>query len=182
MTAGRTVSFLQYFAVMKIQKACYNSWLKKNICECQCGTIQLDFQMPERFDLTYIGEDGEKHRPVMLHRVIFGSIERFIGVLIENYAGAFPTWLAPVQVKVLPIADTHVEYANEVKAKLEDVGIRVEVDDRNEKIGYKIREAQLQKIPYMLVLGDKEKAAGTVGVLERMETLVLWISTNLLQK
>ena len=105
----------------------------------------------------------------MLHRVIFGSIERFIGVLIENYAGAFPTWLAPVQVKVLPIADTHVEYANEVKAKLEDVGIRVEVDDRNEKIGYKIREAQLQKIPYMLVLGDKEKAAGTVGVRSRKD-------------
>ena len=135
----------------------------------QCGTIQLDFQMPERFDLTYIGEDGEKHRPVMLHRVIFGSIERFIGVLIENYAGAFPTWLAPVQVKVLPIADAHVEYANEVKARLEDVGIRVEVDDRNEKIGYKIREAQLQKIPYMLVLGDKEKEAGAVGVRSRKD-------------
>ena len=137
--------------------------------EWQCGTIQLDFQMPERFDLTYIGEDGEKHRPVMLHRVIFGSIERFIGVLIENYAGAFPTWLAPVQVKVLPIADAHIDYANEVKAKLEDVGIRVEVDDRNEKIGYKIREAQLQKIPYMLVLGDKEKEAGTVGVRSRKD-------------
>ena len=137
--------------------------------EWQCGTIQLDFQMPERFDLTYIGEDGEKHRPVMLHRVIFGSIERFIGVLIENYAGAFPTWLAPVQVEVLPIADAHVEYANEVKAKLEDVGIRVEVDSRNEKIGYKIREAQLQKIPYMLVLGDKEKEAGEVGVRSRKD-------------
>ena len=137
--------------------------------EWQCGTIQLDFQMPERFDLTYIGEDGEKHRPVMLHRVIFGSIERFIGVLIENYAGAFPTWLAPVQVKLLPIADAHVDYANEVKAKLEDVGIRVELDDRNEKIGYKIREAQLQKIPYMLVLGDKEKEAGTVGVRSRKD-------------
>ena len=137
--------------------------------EWQCGTIQLDFQMPERFDLTYIGEDGEKHRPVMLHRVIFGSIERFIGVLIENYAGAFPTWLAPVQVKLLPIADAHVDYANEVKAQLEDVGIRVELDDRNEKIGYKIREAQLQKIPYMLVLGDKEKEAGTVGVRSRKD-------------
>ena len=137
--------------------------------EWQCGTIQLDFQMPERFDLTYIGEDGEKHRPVMLHRVIFGSIERFIGVLIENYAGAFPTWLAPVQVKLLPIADAHNDYANEVKAKLEDVGIRVEVDERNEKIGYKIREAQLQKIPYMLVLGDKEKEAGTVGVRSRKD-------------
>ena len=137
--------------------------------EWQCGTIQLDFQMPERFDLTYIGEDGEKHRPVMLHRVIFGSIERFIGVLIENYAGAFPTWLAPVQVKLLPIADAHKDYANAVKAKLEDVGIRVEVDERNEKIGYKIREAQLQKIPYMLVLGDKEKEAGTVGVRSRKD-------------
>ena len=137
--------------------------------EWQCGTIQLDFQMPERFDLTYIGEDGEKHRPVMLHRVIFGSIERFIGVLIENYAGAFPTWLAPVQVEILPIADAHNNYANEVKAKLEDVGIRVEVDERNEKIGYKIREAQLQKIPYMLVLGDKEKEAGTVGVRSRKD-------------
>ena len=137
--------------------------------EWQCGTIQLDFQMPERFDLTYIGEDGEKHRPVMLHRVIFGSIERFIGVLIENYAGAFPTWLAPVQVKILPIADAHVDYANEVKAKLEDVGVRVELDDRNEKIGYKIREAQLQKVPYMLILGDKEKEAGTVGVRSRKD-------------
>ena len=137
--------------------------------EWQCGTIQLDFQMPERFDLTYIGEDGEKHRPVMLHRVIFGSIERFIGVLIENYAGAFPTWLAPVQVELLPISDSHVDYANEVKVKLEDVGIRVELDDRNEKIGYKIREAQLQKIPYMLVLGDKEKEAGTVGVRSRKD-------------
>ena len=137
--------------------------------EWQCGTIQLDFQMPERFDLTYIGEDGEKHRPVMLHRVIFGSIERFIGVLIENYAGAFPTWLAPVQVKLLPIADAHVDYANEVKAKLEDVGIRVELDDRNEKIGYKIREAQLQKIPYMLILGDKERESNSVGVRSRKD-------------
>ena len=135
--------------------------------EWQCGTIQLDFQMPERFDLTYIGEDGEKHRPVMLHRVIFGSIERFIGVLIENYAGAFPTWLAPVQVKILPITDAHIDYANDVKEKLENVGIRVEVDDRNEKIGYKIREAQLQKIPYMLVVGEKEKEARTVGVRSR---------------
>ena len=135
--------------------------------EWQCGTIQLDFQMPERFDLTYIGEDGEKHRPVMLHRVIFGSIERFIGVLIENYAGAFPTWLAPVQVKILSITDAHIDYANDVKEKLENAGIRVEVDDRNEKIGYKIREAQLQKIPYMLVVGEKEKEARTVGVRSR---------------
>ena len=135
----------------------------------QCGTIQLDFQMPERFDLTYIGEDGEKHRPVMLHRVIFGSIERFIGVLIENYAGAFPTWLAPVQVKVLPIADSHKEYAEKVKEELENVGIRVEIDERNEKIGYKIREAQLEKVPYMLVLGDKEKEANSVGVRSRKD-------------
>ena len=125
--------------------------------------------MPERFDLTYIGEDGEKHRPVMLHRVICGSLERFIGVLIDNYAGAFPTWLAPVQVKLLPIADAHKEYAEKVKEELEEVGIRVEVDTRNEKIGYKIREAQLEKVPYMLVLGDKEKEAGTVGVRSRKD-------------
>lgn len=135
----------------------------------QCGTVQLDFQMPERFDLTYIGEDGEKHRPVMLHRVVFGSIERFIGIITEHFAGAFPTWLAPVQVKVLPIADSHVEYANKVKEKLQKAGIRVEVDDRQEKIGYKIREAQLQKIPYMLVVGDKEKEANAVGVRSRKD-------------
>ena len=135
----------------------------------QCGTIQLDFQMPERFDLTYIGEDGEKHRPVMLHRVIFGSIERFIGILIEQYAGAFPTWLAPVQVKLLPIADSHKQYAEKLKAELEKNGIRVELDDRQEKIGYKIREAQLQKIPYMLILGDKEVEANAVGVRSRKD-------------
>ena len=122
----------------------------------QCGTIQLDFQMPERFDLTYIGEDGEKHRPVMLHRVIFGSIERFIGILIEQYAGAFPTWLAPVQVKILTIADRHVDYAKKLIKEMSSKGIRVELDDREEKIGYKIREAQLQKVPYMLIIGDKE--------------------------
>lgn len=133
----------------------------------QCGTIQLDFQLPERFDLTYIGEDGEKHRPVMLHRVIFGSIERFIGILIEHFAGAFPVWLSPVQVKILPIADAHVEYAEKVKKELEKIDVRVEIDDRNEKIGYKIREAQLGKIPYMLVVGDKEKEADTVGVRSR---------------
>lgn len=135
----------------------------------QCGTIQLDFQMPERFDLTYIGEDGEKHRPVMLHRAILGSIERFIGVLIENYAGAFPTWLAPVQVEIMPIADSHLEYAETVKNRLEEVGIRAELDSRNEKIGYKIREAQLQKVPYMLILGDKEKEANNVGVRSRKD-------------
>ena len=137
--------------------------------EWQCGTIQLDFQMPERFDLHYIGEDGEKHRPVMLHRVIFGSIERFIGILIEHFAGAFPTWLSPVQVKILPIADSHLEYANRVKEQLLEEGIRVEIDERNEKIGYKIREAQLQKIPYMLVIGDKEVEANKVGVRSRKE-------------
>ncbi len=135
----------------------------------QCGTIQLDFQMPERFDLTYIGEDGEKHRPVMLHRVVFGSIERFIGILIEHYVGAFPTWLAPVQVKLLPIADNHKQYAEKLKSELEKNGIRVELDDRQEKIGYKIREAQLQKIPYMLVLGDKEVEANAVGVRSRKD-------------
>ena len=135
----------------------------------QCGTVQLDFQMPERFDLTYIGEDGEKHRPVMLHRVIFGSIERFIGIITEHFAGAFPTWLAPVQVKILPIADAHKEYAKQVQEKLEKENIRVEVDSRSEKIGYKIREAQLEKVPYMLVLGDKEAQANTVGLRSRKE-------------
>jgi threonyl-tRNA synthetase len=133
----------------------------------QCGTIQLDFQMPERFDLTYIGPDGEKHRPVMIHRVIFGSIERFIGILIEHYAGAFPVWLSPVQVRVLPISEKHLGYAREVKAKLEEADIRVELDERNEKIGYKIREAQVQKLPYMLIVGDKEAKEGTVSVRVR---------------
>ncbi len=135
----------------------------------QCGTIQLDFQMPERFDLTYIGQDGEKHRPVMLHRVVFGSIERFIGVLIEHYAGAFPTWLAPVQVKILTISDKQKAYANKIVEKLMKEGIRVEVDDREEKIGYKIREAQLQKIPYMLIVGDKEVETNAVGVRARKD-------------
>lgn len=135
----------------------------------QCGTIQLDFQMPERFDLTYIGEDGEKHRPVMLHRVIFGSIERFIGILIEHYAGAFPTWLSPVQVKVMTITDAQQEYAKQVVDQMRQAGMRVELDDRNEKIGYKIREGQMEKVPYMLVIGEKEKEAGTVGVRARSE-------------
>ena len=133
----------------------------------QCGTIQLDFQMPERFDLTYIGEDGEKHRPVMLHRVIFGSIERFIGNLIEQYAGAFPVWISPVQVKILPITDNEHEYAEKLRQKFEEVGIRVEVDSRNEKTGYKIREAQLEKVPYMLVVGPKEVEANSVSVRSR---------------
>ncbi|HHV18966.1 MAG TPA: threonine--tRNA ligase [Thermoanaerobacterales bacterium] len=133
----------------------------------QCGTIQLDFQMPERFDLTYIGADGEKHRPVMIHRVIFGSIERFIGILIEHFAGAFPVWLAPVQARVLPISEKHMDYACKVKKRLEDAGIRVELDERNEKIGYKIREAQMQKLPYMLIVGDKEAGDNTVSVRVR---------------
>ncbi len=135
----------------------------------QCGTIQLDFQMPERFDLNYIGQDGEKHRPVMLHRVVFGSIERFIGVLIEHYAGAFPTWLAPVQVKILTISDKQKEYADELVKQFIKEGIRAELDDREEKIGYKIREAQLQKIPYMLIIGEKEVEANAVGVRARKE-------------
>lgn len=133
----------------------------------QCGTIQLDFLMPEKFDLTYVGEDGQKHRPVMIHRVIFGSIERFIGILTEHFAGAFPTWLAPVQVRVLPIADRHADYARQVVERLERENIRVELDARNEKVNYKIREAQAQKIPYMLVVGDKEAREGTVAVRHR---------------
>ena len=135
----------------------------------QCGTIQLDFQMPERFDLTYVGADGEKHRPVMVHRVVFGSIERFIAILTEHYAGAFPIWLSPVQVKILPIIDKHHDYALSVQQKLSKNGIRVEVDLRNEKIGYKIREAQLEKVPYMLVIGDKEMDNGEVAVRSRKD-------------
>ena len=135
----------------------------------QCGTIQLDMQLPEKFDLTYVGEDGQKHRPVMIHRVVYGSIERFIGILIENYAGAFPTWLAPVQVKILPITDRHMDYAFELKKKMFDLGLRVEVDDRNEKVGYKMREAQVKKIPYMLVVGDQEMENGTVNMRKHGE-------------
>ena len=135
----------------------------------QCGTIQLDFQMPERFDLTYIGADGEKHRPVMIHRVVFGSIERFIGILIEHYAGAFPTWLAPVQVRLLSITDRSADYIKDLARELENAGIRVETDLRNEKIGYKIREARLQRIPYMLVVGDKEVESRQVAVRSRDE-------------
>ena len=130
----------------------------------QCGTIQLDMLMPEKFDLTYVGEDGQKHRPVMIHRVVYGSIERFIGILIENYAGAFPVWLAPLQVKILPITDKHLDYAYELRQQLFDLGIRVEVDSRNEKVGYKIREAQVKKIPYALVVGDQEVAEHTINV------------------
>lgn len=133
----------------------------------QCGTIQLDFQLPERFDLTYVGEDGQKHRPVMVHRTAFGSIERFIGILTEHYAGAFPTWLAPVQVKVLPITERHAPYAKKLAEDLFNANVRVELDDRNEKIGYKIREAQLEKVPYMLVVGDREMENNTVAVRKR---------------
>ena len=141
----------------------------------QCGTIQLDFQMPQRFDLEYVGEDGQKHRPIMIHRAIFGSIERFIGILIEHFAGKFPVWLSPVQVKILPITDRTLDYAEGVASKLAAEGIRCEVDKRSEKIGYKIREAKLEKVPYILVVGDKEAEDGTVNVnkrgVEEKETL-----------
>ena len=133
----------------------------------QCGTIQLDFQLPLRFNCEYIGADGEKHRPIMIHRVAFGSIERFIGILIEHFAGAFPTWLAPVQVKVLPISDKYADYGKKVLDALHEAGIRAEMDTRSEKIGYKIREAQGQKIPYMLIAGAKEEEAGLVSVRSR---------------
>jgi threonyl-tRNA synthetase len=131
----------------------------------QCATIQLDFQMPEKFDLTYVNEQGEKDRPIVIHRAVFGSIDRFIAILIEHFGGAFPTWLAPVQVQVIPVSpEAHLEYAQEVKSLFEGMGVRVQLDERNEKIGYKIREAQMKKTPYMLVLGDKEVADGTVNV------------------
>ena len=133
----------------------------------QCGTIQLDMQLPQRFDLTYVGKDGEKHRPVMIHRVAFGSIERFIGILIEHFAGRFPVWIAPVQVKILPISDKFMDYAMKVKQELFKNGIRVELDDRAEKIGYKIREAQLEKVPYMLIVGEKEVENNEVSVRSR---------------
>ena len=135
----------------------------------QCGTIQLDFQMPEKFDLTYIGEDGAKHRPAMIHRAIYGSIERFIGILIEHYGGAFPLWLAPVQANILPVAEVHQDYAWEAAARLKKAGIRVQVDDRNEKLGYRIRESQVKKIPYTFVVGDREAEEGTVSVRKRGE-------------
>jgi len=135
----------------------------------QCGTVQLDFLMPENLDITYIGEDGEKHRPVMIHRVIYGSIERFIGILTEHFAGAFPVWLAPVQARVLPISERHHEYGQKVFDKLIEAGIRAELDSRSEKVGYKIREGQLQKIPYLLVVGDKEAEQGTVAVRHRKQ-------------
>ena len=154
--------------------ACYGPKIDFHLVDAigrtwQCGTIQLDFQLPQRFELEYIGADGEKHRPIMIHRVCFGSIERFIGILIEHFAGAFPTWLAPVQVKVLPISEKYEEYAKSVKAALDAADIRSEIDLRSEKIGYKIREAQGQKIPYMLVVGQKEQADGTVSVRSRFK-------------
>lgn len=133
----------------------------------QCGTIQLDMQLPVQFDLSYIGKDGEKHKPVVIHRVAFGSIERFLGILIEHFAGKFPTWLAPVQVKVIPVADRHVEFAQGLKEKLYKAGLRVEIDSRSEKVGYKIREAQLEKNPYMLVIGDKEVEGADLAVRSR---------------
>jgi threonyl-tRNA synthetase len=152
--------------------AFYGPKLDFHIQDClgrtwQCGTIQLDFQLPGRFNLEYIGSDGEKHCPVMIHRVVFGSIERFIGIITEHFAGAFPVWLAPVQARVMPITDRSAEYSKEVAKRLDEAGVRVETDLRNEKIGYKIREAQGQKIPYMLVIGDKEAESGTVSVRTR---------------
>jgi len=154
--------------------AFYGPKIDFNLEDClgrtwQCGTIQLDFQMPERFDLTYVGEDGEEHRPVMIHRAIFGSLERFIGILIEHYAGAFPTWLAPVQTEIIPITDNHLDYAYQIKEELEEADLRVEVDARQEKVGYKIREAQVQQVPYMLIVGDDEVEAETVSVRHRRE-------------
>jgi threonyl-tRNA synthetase len=133
----------------------------------QCGIIQLDFQLPQRLDISYIGQDGMKHRPILIHRVVFGSIERFIGILIEHYAGKFPAWLSPVQVKVLPVSDKYMDYAKEVAEKLEDAGVRVELDSRNEKLGYKIREARMDKVPYMVIVGENEQKNGSVSVRQR---------------
>lgn len=133
----------------------------------QCGTIQLDFQLPQRFDIDYVGADGEKHRPIMLHRVVFGSIERFIGILIEHYAGKFPVWIAPVQVKILPVSDKYNDYAKKVVANLEEMDIRVELDSRNEKLGYKIREARMEKVPYMIIIGENEQNKALVSVRKR---------------
>lgn len=162
------------FEVNEGDGAFYGPKLDFHLKDClgrtwQCGTIQLDFQLPERFELEYVGADGAKHRPIMIHRVVFGSIERFIGILTEHFAGAFPTWLAPVQVKLLPIADRHCDYLKTVENKLEERGIRCEIDDRSEKIGFKIRSAQMEKIPYMLVAGDKDIENGTVSVRSRKE-------------
>lgn len=133
----------------------------------QCGTIQLDFQLPQRFDLDYVGEDGERHRPIMIHRVVYGSLERFIGMLIEQFAGAFPLWLAPVQVKVLTLTERNNDYAKKIADHLFEHGIRVELDDRNEKVGYKIREALSMKIPYLIIVGDEEEKNGTISIRGR---------------
>ncbi len=143
----------------KIKDALKRKW--------QCATIQCDFTLPDRFDLSYIGEDGEKHRPVMLHRVILGAVERFMGVLIEHYAGAFPLWLSPVQAVIVTVTDKHIPWGEDVRRRLADAGVRVEGDFRNEKLGYKIREAQMQKTPFMLVIGDREMAAGQVSPRQR---------------
>ncbi|MDE6056078.1 MAG: threonine--tRNA ligase, partial [Lachnospiraceae bacterium] len=133
----------------------------------QCGTIQLDFQLPQRFGAEYIGADGERHQPIMIHRVIFGSIERFIGILIEHYAGKFPVWLSPVQVKLLPVSDRYLSYADKILETLQSAGIRVEADTRDEKLGYKIREAQLDKVPYIIIIGEKEQTNNTISVRQR---------------
>ncbi|MCD6363603.1 MAG: threonine--tRNA ligase [Synergistetes bacterium] len=162
------------YEIKKGEGAFYGPKIDFHLKDCigrtwQCGTIQLDFLMPEKFDITYIGPDGERHRPVMLHRVIYGSLERFFGILIEHYAGAFPLWLAPLQIKVLTIGEAHIPYAREVYKKLLDAGYRVELDDRNEKLGYKIRGAQLEKVPYMVIVGDKEVNERKLSVRERRE-------------
>lgn len=162
------------FEINEGDGAFYGPKLDFHLTDClgrtwQCGTIQLDFQLPERFELEYTGSDGAKHRPIMIHRVVFGSIERFIGILTEHFAGAYPTWLAPVQIKMLPIADRHLDYIYEVKKQLEAAGLRVEVDDRSEKIGFKIRAAQLEKVPYMIIAGDKDIENGTVSVRSRKD-------------
>jgi threonyl-tRNA synthetase len=162
------------FAINEGDGAFYGPKIDFHLTDCigrtwQCGTIQLDYQMPQRFEMEYVGADGQKHRPVMIHRTAFGSIERFFGILIEQFAGAFPTWLAPVQVKVLPISDKYNEYAEKVKKQLEEKNIRVEVDLRAEKIGYKIREAQIEKVPFMFVVGEKEVENNSVSVRERKQ-------------
>jgi threonyl-tRNA synthetase len=154
--------------------AFYGPKIDSHLMDCigrtwQCGTCQLDFQMPERFDLNYIGKDGEQHRPVMLHRTILGSLERFFGILIEHFAGAFPYWIAPVQVKILPVNDNVLDYATDLAEKLKSWDVRIETDLRDEKLGKKIRDAQMEKVPYMLVIGDKEVENGKVSVRERKE-------------
>ena len=164
-----------HYVVNEGDGAFYGPKLDFHLKDClgrtwQCGTIQMDMQLPERFDVTYIGEDSEKHRAVMLHRAGFGSLERFIGILIEHYAGAFPTWLAPVQVKVIPVTEEkHLEYARSVAAALRESHVRVEVEESNETLGYKIRKAQMEKVPYMLIVGDKEMASHTVSIRSRKD-------------